>query len=368
MWFAARTMLVLLVSNLGAAMLACAPAPSSTTPDAGNIPPGDVAAPGPDAAVPGVDAAVPGPDAAMPSPDAAVSVPDAATPGMDASSPGADASTSDDAGTTGATDSGVTTTPDAGDAALSCQDDDPLTQSDWVGFCGDRVDDNCQIDAPSTPCPDGPSSHNYCRTADEPCPATQPASAAPTWDCSGTPPANVLAYASYDNSSNLNVTSFCAFVYESSAVAGEHYVAVAVTNGSNVRAAQPGTPNRDCQADTFARRHFYLSDLDDGDCPDVKYIHAYPNPSTGYQGYPVDDQKLSNRCRKMIRNIGYNDPAFNPDIQYFAASREEALAKLAILDTAEVNCIGIDNLQNQPYRTTEQFYVQASAPLTLVQP
>ena len=99
----------------------------------------------------------------------------------------------------------------------------------------------------------------------------------------------------------------------------------------------------------------------------MRFIHAYPNPSTGNLGYPVDEQKLSNACRKMIRNIGYNDPAFEPDIQYFAASRQEALAKLSYLETAEVSCVGIDNLQGQPYRPTEQFYVQARAPLLLVE-
>lgn len=53
--------------------------------------------------------------------------------------------------------------------------------------------------------------------------------------------------------------------------------------------------------------------------------------------------------------------------QYFAASREEALAKLAILDTAEVACIGIDNLSGEPYRATERWYVQAAAPLQIVE-
>lgn len=308
------------------------------------------------------DAALPPPDVTVPNPPldgGEIPAPDAAngTTGMDAGS-----GTQPDTGGGGAAD-------DAGSHEHNdCQDDDALTRADWVGFCGDRVDDNCRIDAPNDACPSGPSAHNYCRTGDEPCPSTQPASAAPSWNCTGTPPANVIAYAQYSDSSNVNVTAFCAFVYESTAFPGEHYVAVNVTNGSNVRAAQPNTPNRDCQADTFARRHFYLSNLDEGDCPDVKYIHAYANPSTGYLGYPVDDQQLSNGCRKMIRNIGYNDPAFAPDIQYFAASREEALGKLAILERAEVNCIGIDNLQNQPYRTTEQFYVQASAPVVMVQP
>ena len=38
-------------------------------------------------------------------------------------------------------------------------------------------------------------------------------------------------------------------------------------------------------------------------------------------------------------------------------------AKLAVLDTAEVTCVGIDNINGQPYRTNEGFYVQAAAPL-----
>lgn len=288
--------------------------------------------------------------------DAAVDAP----PG-DASMP-PDASTSPepiDAGGLADSDAGQT-----GDE--TCGDDNPLTNSTWVGFCGDRVDDNCRVDQPRDPCPDGPSAHNYCRTGDEPCPATAPASAAPAWNCEDSAPAGVIAWARYADASNVNVTGFCAFVYESAAIPGEHYVAVQVTNGSNVRAAQPETPGRDCNADTAARRHLYFSDLDAGACPDVKYIHAYPNRAQGYLGYPVDDQKLSNQCRKMIRNISYNDIAFEPDIQYFAASRAEAVAKLEVLDTAEVSCIGIDNLEGEPYRPTEQFYVQAQAPLVRV--
>lgn len=270
----------------------------------------------------------------------------------------------------GSGDGGQVNDPGAGG---DCGDADPLTNDGWVGFCGDRVDDNCAVDQPNDTCPTSTASHNYCNTGDEPCPTTQPGSAAPTWDCTGTPPAGVIAYARYDDAANLNVTAFCAFVYESSAVPGEHYVAVSVTNGANVRAAKPGDPTRDCSADTSARRHLYFSNLDEGACPDVKYIHAYAHPSPGQvtsadypSGYPTDEQKLSNGCRKMIRNITYNDPAFEPDLQYFAASRQEALAKLSLLETAEVNCIGIDNLNHEPYRATEQFYVQASAPITVV--
>jgi hypothetical protein len=105
--------------------------------------------------------------------------------------------------------------PDAGpvqDAPFTgdnCGDEDPLTfaaADGWVGFCDDRVDDNCHVDAPLDPCPTGTSQHNYCRTGDEPCPATQAASAPPAWDCQGAPPANVIAHGYYASADNPNVT------------------------------------------------------------------------------------------------------------------------------------------------------------------
>jgi hypothetical protein len=107
----------------------------------------------------------------------------------------------------------------------------------------------------------------------------------------------------------------------------------------------------------------HYSNLSDGACPDVKFIHQYG--ASNQHIYPVTDQKLSNACRKMIRNISFGN-SVTPDIQYFAASRAEADAKLAVLDTAEVTCVGIDDINNDPYRAAEQFYVQASAPMQLV--
>jgi hypothetical protein len=90
-----------------------------------------------------------------------------------------------------------------------------LKRTYWAGFCADRVDDNCQPDVPTEPCnTSNPQTHHYCNTWDEPCPATQPASAAPAWDCTGPPPANVVAYADFPG------TFGCAFVYESTAIAG----------------------------------------------------------------------------------------------------------------------------------------------------
>jgi hypothetical protein len=184
-----------------------------------------------------------------------------------------------------------------------------------------------------------------CATHDEPCPATQPASAAPAWDCTGAPPANVLAHASL-GAPNEQVARLCVFVYESEAFAGEHYVAVDFDNG-----ADPRGPDDRCATDIRWRRYLYLSDLDGGDCEGVHI--AFPES--------IEGQPLSTGCRKFIRNIANQDGIFDPDIQYFAASRAEAEAKLAILDTAEIACLGVDS--TAPYRDSDEWVVQASAPL-----
>jgi|GEM_PF-1984153 len=301
----------------------------STTPDSGNANDDAGNAPSPD---------TPSPD--TPSPDA----PSPDTPSPDAT-PG---------------DAGNANPPPA-----DCGDNDPLTNAAWVGFCGDRVDDNCQVDHPATPCNLGVSAHQYCNTGDEECPSTQPGSAPPSWDCTGDVPANVIAYAQFTES-NDQVTDFCVFVYESTAFPGEHYVAVDVTDGTDTRG-----PDGRCAADYSARRHVYLSDLKTSDgadtgCGPVRYIHAYPNENNG-QLYPVDEQKLSNNCRKMMRNIvRASGQSFDPAIQYFAASRAEAVAKLDVLETVEVACVGIDNIDGEPYRTGEEWLTQAAKELTRV--
>lgn len=229
----------------------------------------------------------------------------------------------------------------------ACADADPLTNASWVGFCADRRDDNCAPDLDEEACAD-PASFLLCQTDDEPCPQTQPASAAPDWDCTGEPPGNVVAVARYEDDGNEAVRSFCAFVYESPIVPGEHYAAMRLENGP-----RPQEPDGKCLADQGARRHLFFSNLDEGACDGVRYR------------YPAElrFQVLSNACRKMIRNVARVDGTFEPDIQYFAATREEALAKLDVLETAEIACIGIDGSDGRPYRPNEVWVVQAAAPL-----
>ncbi len=229
---------------------------------------------------------------------------------------------------------------------MSCGDDDPLTQSNWVGFCDDRVDDNCTIDAPLDPCPFTVSAHQYCQTGDEPCPATQPTSGPPAFDCTGAIPRNVIAHAQLETP-NDQVQSLCVFFYESDAVPGEVYAAYVHEDG-----VDPAGPDFTCATDLIYRRYLFVADNDPAPCDPV----TVPFPSS------ADDYKISNACRKALRPVAQDDPLFSPDIQYFAASVDEALQKLAVLDTAEIGCLRAVNPDGAEIRP---WALQASAPIVI---
>ena len=103
--------------------------------------------------------------------------------------------------------------------------------SDGFVFCSDRVDDD----------EDG---------ADEPCAATQPADAAPDFQCTGTPPDNVYAYAKLPT--NEQVNGGCVFVYQGET--GAFYASVSVVDGTNPRGPM-GASTGLCSFDYSARRH-----------------------------------------------------------------------------------------------------------------
>ena len=86
--------------------------------------------------------------------------------------------------------------------------------------------------------------------------------------------------------------------------------------------------------------------------------------------FPVDEQPLSNACRKMVKMVpnlnGANTATAAPLVQFFAATEEERQRKLEILETAEIACVGIDDSSGHPYRAAEIFGLQASAVVQIV--
>jgi len=208
---------------------------------------------------------------------------------------------------------------DAGTSLDACDDE-------GLVFCADRVDDDC----------DG---------SDEPCPATQPADAAPTYTCSGAPPSSVLASASL--AANDQVASGCVFVYQGES--GAFYAAVSVVDGPAPRGPQ-GVSAGLCQFDTSARRHLFFTSSPVDDCAPV--VYTYPDQ--------VSNQLLSTTCRRMVRNIQSNDPSFTPDIQFLPGDLTAQERRLARFDVAEVACLGINNQSGMPYRTDEVFVTQST--------
>ena len=267
----------------------------------------------------------------------------------------------------------------------------PLGDGAVLGFCEDRVDDNCAVDVPDANCEvndDNASvqAHHLCRTGDEPCPTTQAGNAAPLWDCTGTPPPEVLAFAHHLDENDPELHEFCAIVY-AGAVAGESYVSVTVRNGVNFRGPD-NIPDDNgvlrsstCSADYSVRKHLFFSNLDDGVCPGVRYVHAYGFENCGSHPcdfgeaplgfeFPVDEQPLSNACRKMVKMVpslsGTDTRTAAPLVQFFAGSDAERQHKLEILETAEIACVGIDASNGAPYRDAEIFGVQASAVIQII--
>jgi len=266
-----------------------------------------------------------------------------------------------------------------------------LNDRSFLGFCEDRVDDNCTVDVPDADCElndDGSSvqRHHLCRTGDERCPATQPGNTPPAWDCTGTPPSGVLAFAVHDDPADPEIKKFCVIVY-AGAVAGESYVSFTLTNGPDFRGPDGvpddnGTLRNDvCAADYSVRKHLFFSNLDEGPCEGVRYVHAYGfencgdgpcapgEEPLGYE-FPVDEQPLSNACRKKIRMVpnlvADNTSTATPQVNFFAGSDAELQTKLSVLETAEIACVGIDGPDGAPYRPAEIFGLQASATIQLV--
>lgn len=200
-----------------------------------------------------------------------------------------------------------------------------------IAFCDDRVDDDC----------DG---------QDEVCPSTQPSDAAPTFTCGADEPvpSSVLAFAQLPE--NEQVATGCVFVYQGSS--GDFFLAATVEDGA-FRQGPQGQSTGLCSFDYAARKHLFLTAPPVEDCDDVVFV--YPDE--------IDNQLLSNECRKMVRNIAVRDPDFDPAIQYLPGDEEVQRRRIARFSVAEVACVGINSTTGVPYRPDEVFVSQASAPL-----
>lgn len=181
-----------------------------------------------------------------------------------------------------------------------CDDSDPLQFMGSDGICGDHVDDDCDA-------------------SDEACPESQPAQLdIPDWDCTGTPPANVVAYAQVGEQKYFSADS-CFFFFEASK--DLFYVRLkgferqsACTTGNGCCAEYGGYDNR-----MYA---FTRSDADP--CEDITI-------SESGGGQPV-----SNTCRKYLFQMNATgDNAYS----FVAYSIDTLRERLEAFDTIEVACV-----------------------------
>ena len=181
-----------------------------------------------------------------------------------------------------------------------CDDSDPLQFTGSDGICGDYVDDDCDA-------------------SDEACPESQPAQLdIPDWDCTGTPPANVVAYAQVGEQKYFSADS-CFFFFEASK--DLFYVRLkgferqsACTTGNGCCAEYGGYDNR-----MYA---FTCSDADP--CEDITI-------SESGGGQPV-----SNTCRKYLFQMNATgDNAYS----FVAYSIDTLRERLEAFDTIEVACV-----------------------------
>lgn len=192
-------------------------------------------------------------------------------------------------------------TPEAGFSREKgdCADDDPSKFEGAEGICGDNVDDNC----------DG---------NDEACPTSMPAQMdIPNWDCTGTPPENVLAHATLGDQKYFGANS-CFYFFE--AKKGTFYVKL---NGFERQSAC--TSGNGCCAEFggYDNRLYAFTKGAQDPCEDIVI-----EKSGG--GQPV-----SNDCRKYLYQM--NNQA--QEYSYVASDLDSLKARLSTFSSVEVACV-----------------------------
>jgi len=234
-------------------------------------------------------------------------------------------------GTNGGTTNGATNTGGA-----SPSDDastEPGLMCDGVGVCNDRFMDVCDGD-PDT------------------CPATQTSTIdVPEWDCSGTPPSNVYAYATFANGTSVAGANLaagaCVVFFEG---AKDLFYAKWFKFG-------PKTVTNDCTAydgcicpsaagDNWDRRLYAFTWDGSSDCPGIVLVD-HGNAAGGSN----NEQAVSNECRKYLYALHGDggvsiiapdgQPAFDLPFSYVAGSLPALKLRLEKFPKIEVSCLEV---------------------------
>lgn len=201
-----------------------------------------------------------------------------------------------------------------------CRPSDRLAHPDAEGICGDFVDDNC----------DG--------ILAEPCPETQTASVdVPVWDCTGTAPNNVYAYARFDSGGGHYRDGSCFVFFEG--LPDEFYVKHDFTRINQDPSCEQVNgcvcPSLNDWPSYDRRIYAMTTDGDRDPCNELQLNDRLGN------GQPV-----SNDCRKYLYQMHFYDIPFT----YMAGSLEALEARLSEYETLEVACLHDWPHANLPYQ------------------
>jgi len=205
--------------------------------------------------------------------------------------------------------------------AGDCNDADPLQYAGAAGVCGDNVDDDCD-------------------EMDEACPETLPADQPGmqgdlVWDCQGTPPDFVYAFARMTDGGEYFKNQGCFVFYETSKDAF-------FVQRANIERLNPCPGERygcTCPSlngwSSFDRRlyAFTLQGTPD-ECAELALIdHA------------GEEQPVSNACRKYLYQMHRYDIPYS----YIASSEAELDRRLELYSTVEIACMADNPHRNLPF-------------------
>lgn len=203
-----------------------------------------------------------------------------------------------------------------------CEPNDPLAYPGAEGVCGDFVDDNCDDE-------------------DEDCPTTQQAGLdVPAWDCTGTPPSNVYAYARFDSGEGYFQDGGCFIFFEG--LADEFYVMHTMVRASTDASCDTingcTCPSLNGWPPYDRRMYAYTTDTDLDPCEETYLIdHAFNEQLI---------QPVSNDCRRYIFQMHFYDIPYN----YVSGDLDSLRRRLEIYETLEVACIQDRPHVNLPYQ------------------
>ena len=207
-----------------------------------------------------------------------------------------------------------------------CDDGDPLKFVESEGVCGDWVDDNCD-------------------EADEVCPQTQRVDAIddPDWDCTGTPPDNVFAWARFDDGQGYFEAGGCVYVFEGF---GQMFYAKPVIARASDDPSCAELQGCTCPSlggwPSYDRRLYaFTTDAGADPCPEIVLDDAV-RPG----GMRWEEQPVSNHCRKYLYMLHLNPQAYS----YVSSSALALRDRLERFGQLEIACVADTPHQNLPYQ------------------